>query len=234
MGALIKRLEQAQPINDEKANKLAEWFREHQEDLLYLIKQGFQIRKIQTEAMLDLGDKYPHDVNFETALCFSLLQLEAVKKEMEQGVGRTDACVSSEEFISETACIQKSTDRFLNENIKGCVNIPVIEKVEDLERVEKEKKARKRAEKVVEPDNTEPYMVGNKKYYYVKFKINKKEVKTVKLSPNIKSVRQFLYDKKYRESQMRGYEVPFEIIDIRYAEKDELVRMGIIDAGENR
>ena len=33
---------------------------------------------------------------------------------------------------------------------------------------------------------------------------------------------------------MRGYEVPFEIIDIRYAEKDELVKMGIIDAGENR
>lgn len=70
MGALIKRLEQAQPINDEKANKLADWFREYQEDLLYLIKQGFQVRKIQTEAMLDLGDKYPHDINFETALFF--------------------------------------------------------------------------------------------------------------------------------------------------------------------
>lgn len=201
MGALIKRLEQAQPINDEKANKLADWFREHQEDLLYLIKQGFQIRKIQTEAMLDLGDKYPHDVNFETALCFSLLQLEAVKKEMPKD------------------CI---------------VNIPVVDTVEDLDRIEKEKKVRKRAEKVVEPDNTEPYMVGNKKYYYVKFKINKKEVKTVRLSPNIKSVRQFLYDKKYRESQMRGCEVPFEIIDIRYAEKDELVKMGIIDAGTDK
>lgn len=201
MGELIKRLEQAQPINDEKANKLADWFREHQEDLLYLIKQGYQIRKIQTEAMLDLGDKYPHDVNFETALCFSLLQLEAVKKEMPKD------------------CI---------------VNIPVVDTVEDLDRIEKEKKVRKRAEKVVEPDNTEPYMVGNKKYYYVKFKINKKEVKTVRLSPNIKSVRQFLYDKKYRESQMRGYEVPFEIIDIRYAEKDELVKMGIIDAGTDK
>lgn len=201
MGELIKRLEQAQPINDEKTNKLAEWIREHQEDLLYLIKQGYQIRKIQTEAMLDLGDKYPHDVNFETALCFSLLQLEAVKKEMPKD------------------CI---------------VNIPVVDTVEDLEKIEEEKKARKRVEKVVEPDNTEPYMVGNKKYYYVKFKINKKEVETVRLSPNIKSVRQFLYDKKYRESQMRDYEVPFEIIDIRYAEKDELVRMGIKDAGENR
>lgn len=42
MGALIKRLEQAQPINDEKANKLAEWIREHNEDLLYLMKQGFR------------------------------------------------------------------------------------------------------------------------------------------------------------------------------------------------
>lgn len=120
MGELIKRLEQAQPINDEKANKLAEWFRGHQEDLLYLIKQGFQIRKIQTEAMLDLGDKYPHDINFETALCFSLLQLEAVKKEMPKD------------------CI---------------VNIPVVDTVEDLEKVEKQK---------IQAE-IEPFRVGNKK-----------------------------------------------------------------------
>lgn len=126
MGALIKRLEQAQPINDEKANKLADWFREYQEDLLYLIKQGFQVRKIQTEAMLDLGDKYPHDVNFETALCFSLLQLEAVKKEMQKD------------------CI---------------VNITVVDTVEDLERVEKQK---------IQAD-IEPFRVGNKKYYYAKY-----------------------------------------------------------------
>ena len=52
MGELVKRLEQAQPINDEKANKLAGWFREHQEDLLYLIKQGFQVRKIQGKNVL--------------------------------------------------------------------------------------------------------------------------------------------------------------------------------------
>lgn len=186
-------------FDEEKAESLALWIRENRQDLRDVLKQNVPVRKIQVEAISDLGDKFPNDVNFETALYFSLLQLEAVKKEQ-----------------------------------SNIVNIPIIEKVEDLEKIEQEKKARKRAEKVVEPDNTEPYMVGNKKYYYVKFKINKKEVKTVRLSPNIKSVRQFLYDKKYRESQLRGYEVPFEIIDIRYAEKDELVKMGIIDAGTDK
>lgn len=200
--SLKERLLKKQVFFDkEKAESLALWIRENEQDLRDVLASNIPVRKIQVEAISDLGDKFPNDVNFETALYFSLLQLEAVKKEIPKD---------------------------------SIVNIPVIEKVEDLERLEKEKKARKRVEKVVEPDNTEPYMVGNKKYYYVKFKINKKEVKTVKLSLNIKSVRQFLYDKKYRESQMRGYEVPFEIIDIRYAEKDELVRMGIIDAGENK
>lgn len=198
--SLKERLLKKQVFFDkEKAESLALWIRENEQDLRDVLASNIPVRKIQVEAISDLGDKFPNDVNFETALYFSLLQLEAVKKEQ-----------------------------------SNIVNIPVIDTVEDLERLEKEKKARKRAEKVVEPDNTEPYMVGNKKYYYVKFKINKKEVKTIKLSLNIKSVRQFLYDKKYRESQMRGYEVPFEIIDIRYAEKDELVRMGIIDAGENK
>lgn len=198
--SLKERLLKKQVFFDkEKAESLALWIRENEQDLRDVLKQNVSVRKIQVEAITDLGDKFPNDVNFETALCFSLLQLEAVKKEQ-----------------------------------SNIVNIPIIEKVEDLEKIEQEKKARKRAEKVVEPDNTEPYMVGNKKYYYVKFKINKKEVKTVRLSPNIKSVRQFLYDKKYRESQMRGYEVPFEIIDIRYAEKDELVKMGIIDAGTDK
>lgn len=224
MGALIKRLEQAQPINDEKANKLAEWFREHQEDLLYLIKQGFQIRKIQTEAMLDLGDKYPHDVNFETALCFSLLQLEAVKKEMEQGAGRTDACVSSEEFISETACIQKSTDRFLNENIKGCVNIPVVNTVEDLERVEKQK---------IQAE-IEPFRVGNKKYYYAKYVMQNEECELVRLSTTKKAVHEHLYKKRDKTFDAYGNPVSFDIIEVRYATQDELIRMGIKDAGENR
>lgn len=200
--SLKERLLKKQSLFDkEKAGALALWIRENEQDLRDLLESNMPVRKIQVEAIADLSEQYPNEVNFETALYFSLLQLEAVKKEMPK------------DYI---------------------VNIPVVEKVEDLEKVEQEKKARKRAEKVVEPDNTEPYMVGNKKYYYVKFKINKKEVKTVRLSPNIKSVRQFLYDKKYRESQMRGYEVPFEIIDIRYAEKDELKKMGIIDAGENK
>lgn len=198
--SLKERLLKKQSLFDkEKAGALALWIRENEQDLRDLLESNIPVRKIQVEAITDLSEQYPNEVNFEAALYFSLLQLEAVKKEQ-----------------------------------SNIVNIPIIEKVEDLEKIEQEKKARKRAEKVVEPDNTEPYMVGNKKYYYVKFKINKKEVKTVRLSPNIKSVRQFLYDKKYRESQMRGYEVPFEIIDIRYAEKDELVKMGIIDAGENR
>ena len=189
--SLKERLLKKQSLFDkEKAGALALWIRENEQDLRDLLESNMPVRKIQVEAITDLSEQYPNEVNFEAALYFSLLQLEAVKKEQ-----------------------------------SNIVHIPIIEKVEDLEKVEQEKKARKRAEKVVEPDN---------KYYYVKFNINKKEVKTVRLSPNIKSVRQFLYDKKYRESQMRGYEVPFEIIDIRYAEKDELVKMGIIDAGENR
>lgn len=189
MGALIKRLEQAQPINDEKANKLADWFREHQEDLLYLIKQGFQIRKIQTEAMLDLGDKYPHDVNFETALCFSLLQLEAVKKEMPKD------------------CI---------------VNIPVVDTVEDLERVEKQK---------IQAE-IEPFRVGNKKYYYIKYVMQNEECELVKLSVNKKSVQQSLYNKRDKTFDAYGNPVSLDIIEVRYATQDELERMGIIDAGQ--
>lgn len=198
--SLKERLLKKQVLFDEKkAESLALWIRENEQDLRDVLEQNVPVRKIQVEAITDLGDKFPNDVNFEAALYFSLLQLKAVRKEQ-----------------------------------SNIVNIPVVNTVEDLNKIEQEKKARKRAEKVVEPDNTEPYMVGNKKYYYVKFKINKKEVKTVRLSSNIKSVRQFLYDKKYRESQVRGYEVPFEIIDIRYAEKDELVKMGIIDAGTDK
>ena len=200
--SLKERLLKKQSLFDkEKAGALALWIRENEQDLRDLLESNMPVRKIQVEAITDLSEQYPNEVNFEAALYFSLLQLEAVKKEMQK------------DYI---------------------VNIPVVDTVEDLEKVEQGKKARKRVEKVVEPNNTEPYMVGNKKYYYVKFKVNNKEVKTVRLSSNIKSVRQFLYDKKYRESQVRGYEVPFEIIDIRYAEKDELEKMGIIDAGENK
>lgn len=191
MGELIKRLEQAQPINDEKANKLAEWFREHQEDLLYLIKQGFQIRKIQTEAMLDLGDKYPHDINFETALCFSLLQLEAVKKEMPKD------------------CI---------------VNIPVVDTVEDLEKVEKQK---------IQAE-IEPFRVGNKKYYYAKYVMQNEECELVRLSTTKKAVHEHLYKKRDKTFDAYGNPVSLDIIEVRYATQDELERMGIKDAGENR
>lgn len=191
MGELIKRLEQAQPINDEKANKLAEWIREHQEDLLYLIKQGYQIRKIQTEAMLDLGDKYPHDINFETALCFSLLQLEAVKKEMPK------------DYI---------------------VNIPVVDTVEDLERVEKQK---------IQAE-IEPFKVGSKKYYYAKYVLDNKENEVIKLSASKKGVQEYLYKKRDKTFDAYGNPVGLDIIEIRYATQDELKKMGIIDAGENR
>lgn len=191
MGELIKRLEQAQPINDEKANKLAEWFRGHQEDLLYLIKQGFQIRKIQTEAMLDLGDKYPHDINFETALCFSLLQLEAVKKEMPKD------------------CI---------------VNIPVVDMVEDLEKVEKQK---------IQAE-IEPFRVGNKKYYYAKYVMQNEECELVRLSTTKKAVHEHLYKKRDKTFDAYGNPVSLDIIEVRYATQDELKRMGIKDAGENR
>lgn len=191
MGELIKRLEQAQPINDEKANKLAEWFREHQEDLLYLIKQGFQIRKIQTEAMLDLGDKYPHDINFETALCFSLLQLEAVKKEMPKD------------------CI---------------VNIPVVDTVEDLEKVEKQK---------IQAE-IEPFRVGNKKYYYAKYVMQNEEYELVRLAATKKAMQEYLYKKRDKTLDIYNKPVSMDIIEIRYATQDELERMGIKDAGENR
>ena len=191
MGALIKKLEQAQPINDEKANKLADWFREHQEDLLYLIKQGFQIRKIQTEAMLDLADKYPHDVNFETALCFSLLQLEAVKKEMQKD------------------CI---------------VNIPVVDTVEDLEKIEKQK---------IQAE-IEPFRVGNKKYYYAKYVMQNEECELLRLATTKKAVHEHLYKKRDKTFDAYGNPVSLDIIEVRYATQDELDRMGIKDAGENR
>ena len=188
---LIKRLEQAQPIKDEKTNKLADWFREHQEDLLYLIKQGFQIRKIQTEAMLDLGDKYPHDVNFATALCFSLLQLEAVKKE------------SPKDYI---------------------VNIPVVDTVEDLEKVEKQK---------IQAE-IEPFKVGSKKYYYAKYVLDNKENEVIKLSASKKGIQEYLYKKRDKTFDAYGNPVGLDIIEIRYATQDELKKMGIIDAGENK
>lgn len=203
MGELIKRLEQAQPINDEKANKLAEWFREHQEDLLCLIKQGFQIRKIQTEAMLDLGDKYPHDINFETALCFSLLQLEAVKK-----------------------------------NCENVVNIPVVETAADWEKLEKQKESEadnsKAKKDVVYEEKIEPFRVGNKKYYYAKYVMQNEECELVRLSTTKKAVHEHLYKKRDKTFDAYGNPVSLDIIEVRYATQDELKRMGIKDAGENR
>lgn len=143
------------------------------------------------EAITDLSEQYPNEVNFEAALYFSLFQLEAVKKEMSKD------------------CI---------------VHIPVVETVEDLEKIETQK---------IQAE-IEPFKVGNKKYYYAKYVMQNKECELVKLSVNKKSVQQSLYNKRDKTSKAYGYAVKLDILEIRFAMQDELIRMGIIDAGENR
>lgn len=81
--SLKERLLKKQSLFDkEKAGALALWIRENEQDLRDVLASNIPVRKIQVEAISDLGDKFPNEINFETALCFSLLQLEAVKKEM--------------------------------------------------------------------------------------------------------------------------------------------------------
>lgn len=193
--SLKERLLKKQVFFDkEKAESLALWIRENEQDLRDVLASNIPVRKIQVEAISDLGDKFPNDVNFETALCFSLLQLEAVKKEMPKD------------------CI---------------VNIPVVDTVEDLENIEKEKIKNKQAE-------LEPFKVGNKKYYYAKFVLNNEECEIIKLSASKNAMNQYLYNKRDKTSKAYGYAVKLDILEIRFATKDELIRMGIIDAGENR
>lgn len=85
---------------NEKIFALATWIRENEKYLRYVLEHNISEEKIQLEAMIDLGDKYPSNINFGTALYFSLLQLKDIKKAQ-----------------------------------VNYINIPIIEKVEDLEKI---------------------------------------------------------------------------------------------------
>lgn len=190
--SLKERLLKKQSLFDkEKAGALALWIRENEQDLRDLLESNIPVRKIQVEAITDLSEQYPNEVNFETALYFSLLQLEAVKKEMPK------------DYI---------------------VNIPVVDTVEDLEKIEKQK---------IQAE-IEPFKVGSKKYYYAKYVLDNKENEVIKLSASKKGVQEYLYKKRDKTFDAYGDPVGLDIIEIRYATQDELKKMGIIDAGENR
>lgn len=190
--SLKERLLKKQSLFDkEKAGALALWIRENEQDLRDLLESNMPVRKIQVEAITDLSEQYPNEVNFEAALYFSLLQLEAVKKE------------SPKDYI---------------------VNIPVVDTVEDLEKVEKQK---------IQAE-IEPFKVGSKKYYYAKYVLDNKENEVIKLSASKKGVQEYLYKKRDKTFDAYGNPVGLDIIEIRYATQDELKKMGIIDAGENK
>ena len=190
--SLKERLLKKQSLFDkEKAGALALWIRENEQDLRDLLESNMPVRKIQVEAITDLSEQYPNEVNFEAALYFSLLQLEAVKKEIPK------------DYI---------------------VNIPVVDTVEDLEKIEKQK---------IQAE-IEPFKVGNKKYYYAKYVLDNKENEVIKLSASKKGVQEYLYKKRDKTFDAYGNPVGLDIIEIRYATQDELKKMGIIDAGENR
>lgn len=190
--SLKERLLKKQSLFDkEKAGALALWIRENEQDLRDLLESNMPVRKIQVEAITDLSEQYPNEVNFEAALYFSLLQLEAVKKE------------SPKDYI---------------------VNIPVVDTVEDLEKVEKQK---------IQAE-IEPFKVGSKKYYYAKYVLDNKENEVIKLSASKKGVQEYLYKKRDKTFDAYGDPVGLDIIEIRYATQDELKKMGIIDTGENK
>ena len=190
--SLKERLLKKQSLFDkEKAGALALWIRENEQDLRDLLESNIPVRKIQVEAIADLSEQYPNEVNFETALYFSLLQLEAVKKEMPK------------DYI---------------------VNIPVVDTVEDLEKIEKQK---------IQAE-IEPFKVGNKKYYYAKYVMQNEEYELVRLAATKKAMQEYLYKKRDKTFDAYGNPVGLDIIEIRYATQDELIRMGIKDAGENK
>lgn len=191
--SLKERLLKKQVFFDkEKAESLALWIRENEQDLRDVLASNIPVRKIQVEAISDLGDKFPNDVNFETALYFSLLQL---------------------------ATIRDKNEKF--------VNLPVIDTLEDLERLENQKIKDKQAE-------LEPFKVGNKKYYYAKFVLNNEECEVIKLSASKNAMNQYLYNKRDKTSKAYGYAVKLDILKIRFATQDELIKMGIIDAGTDK
>lgn len=188
--SLKERLLKKQSFFDkEKAGALALWIRENEQDLRDLLESNIPVRKIQIEAITDLSEQYPNEVNFEAALYFSLLQLEAVKKEIPK------------DYI---------------------VNIPVVDTVEDLEKIEKQKEMIK------------PFKVGNKKYYYAKYVMQNEEYELVRLAATKKAMQEYLYKKRDKTLDIYNKPVSMDIIEIRYATQDELKKMGIIDAGENK
>lgn len=189
--SLKERLLKKESLFDkEKADALALWIRENEQDLRDVLESNIPVRKIQVEAIADLSEQYPNEVNFETALYFSLLQLEAVKKAMP----------------------------------KDYVNIPVVDSLEDLEKIEKEK---------IQAE-IEPFKVGNKKYYYAKYVLDNKENEVVRLSASKKGVQEYLYKKRDKTFDAYGSAVGLDILEIRLANERDLIKMGIINAGENR
>ena len=190
--SLKERLLKKQSLFDkEKASALALWIRENEQDLRDLLESNIPVRKIQVEAITDLSEQYPNEVNFEAALYFLLLQMEAVKKEMPK------------DYI---------------------VNIPVVDTVEDLEKVEKQK---------IQAE-IEPFKVGSKKYYYAKYVMQNEEYELVRLAATKKAMQEYLYKKRDKTLDIYNKPVSMDIIEIRYATQDELERMGIKDAGENK
>ena len=60
------------------------------------------------------------------------------------------------------------------------------------------------------------------------------ENELIRLATTKKSMQEYLYKKRDKTFDAYGNPVSFDIIEVRYATQDELERMGIKDAGENR
>lgn len=60
------------------------------------------------------------------------------------------------------------------------------------------------------------------------------ECELIRLSTTKKAVHEHLYKKRDKTFDAYGNPVSFDIIEVRYATQDELIIMGIKDAGENR
>lgn len=178
-------------FDKEKANKLALWIRDNEEDLKDLLEMNFPISKIHNQAVEDLGDDYPHEVNFKSALFFSLGQLDAIRK------------------MNSSGLKQYETPSIVEDN-----NDVKIEEV--------------KSEKI------KPCKVGNKKYYYAKYILKEKENELIRLSASKKGMQDFLYNKRNKTLDAFGKPVTLKILEIRLASKDDLKKMGIINAGTDK
>lgn len=175
-------------FDKEKANKLALWIRDNEEDLKDLLEMNFPISKIHNQAVEDLGDDYPHEVNFKSALFFSLGQLDAIRK------------INSLKYTKEET--------------------PSVTEINNNEEVKKEK--------------VKPYKVGSKKYYFAKYVLKDKECELIRLSASKKGMQDFLYNKRNKTLDAFGKPVTLKILEIRLASKDDLKKMGIINAGTDK